>query len=517
VDAQPQHFAYLFEAKGIQRWVLEGDRLRDVAAASALLDWTARGPDDNSDDLLGQVLELTELSPTGISRRAGGAFVLHFREDELESFDRFWSLWRLAFMRLLPGLEFQEGLGAAPDPLAARDAAFDPANRISLGREGGSASLLPLSHPLGALCQRTGAPGVHRYRESGEIIDQVTLAKRRARALADGVGKRLEAGLGQAETLSWPTMFERDPADRGGIVFPLRDDDWIAVVHADISALGAFYKAVRDAEPEFGALREASAGIEAAVLAAARRAMRDVVLPEASGRVMPARPILIGGDDITLIVRGDLAIPFVASFLSALEEETERTVGVGLTGGAGVAFGGVKQPFYRLLRLAESLAGYAKAKAKAAAGQDRRPPSVLAFHRVTETALATTAKTFLEDRYPAGCQPYELGACKTSELADFAGLAAVRNALDAEDLRPGGLRAIRSELAQGRAAEADEAWARWRRMALGRLHGKDALERLDAALSLALSAAGPFDSLRMATGPAGGFPLFDAIEWRAVG
>src|SRR5260370_20000319 len=69
-----RHVAYLFEAKGIQRWILQGGRLRDITAASNLL---ARAASSDTNDLLESILGQAQFAPQ-FSRRAGGAFMLHY-------------------------------------------------------------------------------------------------------------------------------------------------------------------------------------------------------------------------------------------------------------------------------------------------------------------------------------------------------------------------------------------------------------------------------------------------------
>jgi hypothetical protein len=510
--------AYLFAAEGIQRWVMEGDKLRDIAAASALLAWTANS-DEN--DLLALVLDQTQFAARP-SRRAGGVFMLHFDDDAIDPFDRFRALWRLAFMRLLPGLEFVEALspGMANDGAAA-DEAYKPENQLSRGRENGPASLLPLGHPLSRLAPRTGRPATHLYKKSDEVIDAATEAKRRANGFRDEVGERLAEGL--RPSIRWPNLMPADPDDQedpGQARFPIGEDDWIAVAHADVSGLGEFFRKVRNGPTSVETVNNAAKAIEEAVMAAARTAAAKTLFNDkilGTDGIVPARPVLLGGDDITLILRGDVAIPFMACFLEALEVETEARIGERLTAGAGIAFGGAKQPFFRLLRLADGLCGYAKGKAKMAAASGARPASVLAFWRGTESALSAEAAILLT-REPKSCQPYCMGSQPAPNLPTFSGLKALCAALDSEPLQPGRLRDVRSllakprkpEAAESRNLEADEVWARWRQIATRR-GGESALEKLDDGLRRAWN--DPLLDTRDATCLA---PAFDAMDWLAI-
>lgn len=533
--------AYLFEAKGIQKWILEGGRLRHIAAASNIL---AACCQSTGQDLLATVMHAAAF-PATASRRAGGAFMLHFPVADTAAFDRFRALWRLVFCQIAPGLEFVESIGRGATDTEARTRAYDPARQIRPhgGRENTVASLLPLGHPLTQFAPRTGRPAVAGDR------DQVTESKRLQYNTGDAVGdKFLPRGAGAEPMCRWPNQMD-DEADTddtasGGVYFPFpRDDRWVAVMHADISALGAFYAAVGDAaagtknqiEVAFAAAR----AIEEAVIAAAQAATRQVLFPGAAPAalpVMPARPILLGGDDITIILRGDVALPFARVFLEQLETQSEQHLarfstaylsGEGsvrgpLTAAAGLAFGKAKQPFFRLLELAESLCGQAKGEAKKAAGGGR-PASVVSFLRVTESALAADAsemfdRLIVSKQRRLTAQPYRVGSIPAAGFADLADLDRLRGALTPR-LRAGRLREIRALWLQGLDDMAEEDWQRWQKMA--RRRHPDGLRQFSAQLASMLGEPPSADTAIFAKDSAGGVlanatPLFDAMEWNAI-
>lgn len=564
--ARDQH-AYLFEAKGIQKWILEGGRLRDIAAASNLL---ARCASSDGEDILASVIGQTALKPR-FSRRAGGAFMLHYAASECANFERFRALWRLTFMQIAPGLEFVESFGQGRSDLEARDDAYrGGGQRRYAGRENAAAALLPLGHPLIALAQRTGRPAVDAIRfgdGSAEYADLTGTSKWRADgAGGERVGAKFVSG---EERILWPNQMDVDPpggaedessddaSDHGTVrsrevAFPFEGEArWIAVMHADISALGAFYEAVGDAvraqstnpETARGIAFGAAAAIEKAVTAAALRATAEVLLPRArntaSGEwIMPARPILLGGDDITVILRGDAALPFTRVFLEALEVESEKhlrsfaspfkldrntSLVTNLSAAAGVAFGKSKQPFFRLLELAESLCGHAKRQAKDACRDGQRPASMLAFHRVTESALGGDAGVLFERLKISGtrrltAQPYLVGTLPADGFARLEDLDALRAAIALPDLKSGKLRELRALLLQKFEVEGEEAWQRWQKLASSRAAGdfaqfKSALQKM---LNETGEAPGGLPMFGASGVLAGATPIFDAIEWEAV-
>lgn len=406
--------AYLFEAKGIQRYVLDGGRLIDMTGASELVDFLARR---TNDDLLEEVLNATEFSgQCKLSRRAGGAFMLHFDIKNQTEFGRFRRLWRMAVQLLAPGLEFSETLrDACGDDKAALDDAYKNASPM---RHNSLAHQLPVAGPLIQRSQRTGLAVVGD--SNGEDVDAVTMAKRNAEEVfikAQQGGPLASRLLGNTEdniSWRWPRMMEADKNSGGAtVLMPFEGRErWLGVIHADVSGLGQtvqrFSGGLKTAPEMPGRFLNFSDKIAGCIEAAAQRAARDVLLSAAKRHkdadlrdIVPARPILLGGDDLTIIVRADLAIDFACVFLERLEALTEAELPeifrdieidlppVRLSACAGIAFIKSKQPFYLAGALAEDLCGYAKRKVKEIWDSNGAAPpaSAIAFHRITTSAI----------------------------------------------------------------------------------------------------------------------------------
>ena len=114
--------AYLFEAKGIQRYLFASGRMRDVVGGSDLVAQIASSDGTTASgkaDWIGEVLTnvpitvldvVTAGSPANevsFSRRASACFCLHGQRDALLRVRR---AIRLKVMRELPGLEFTDAL-----------------------------------------------------------------------------------------------------------------------------------------------------------------------------------------------------------------------------------------------------------------------------------------------------------------------------------------------------------------------------------------------------------------------
>jgi hypothetical protein len=195
------------------------------------------------------------------------------------------------------------------------------------------------------------------------------------------------------------------------------EDQWVGVVHIDGNGLGkvfldfgkdpttgeerydgteyavalsAFSRAVDGVT--VGAATDALDELEAAGLLAAHGAMGDP---------MPFVPLVLGGDDVTLICDGRLAIPFTRSFLVAFEKRAAESLelrdhldGMRLTACGGVAIAKAHFPFHGAYDLAEELLASAK-KVKtrvvdSAAGAFA-PCSALDFHVLHDSTFSTLA------------------------------------------------------------------------------------------------------------------------------
>jgi hypothetical protein len=431
-------WTYLFEAKGIQRHIFDSGRLPDLIGGSDLIAGLCRS-DDHDHGLIGDVAAAAGVN-LGFSRCAGGAFCAHADSEEAAADLR--ALWRLAVGLRHPGLEFTD----SPPTATQSDAEAVPAARAQMFplRENAGAAILPLGHPFAAFSPRTGRLAVAPPPQPDEApLDAVNRPQRlHGKALAHGrVRDRLAEMLApygpEGDSLLFPRHFDALEADLHNPAFPFAaGDERVAVVHADISGLGEIYGGLNasgaGAQDCFGVSR----AIEMAVADALRDASLAVLLPHAPGiagpssiksfldglpsevvrlkaldrerrafkrlfgadsehpdaafdgvRVMPARPVVAGGDDVTVIVRADLALDFAAALLAAIECRT-RDAFVGplarhglpaLSACAGVAVVAAGHPVMAGTTMAEGLCKRAKSVGKAASPYR----SALAFAVVT--------------------------------------------------------------------------------------------------------------------------------------
>ena len=119
------------------------------------------------------------------------------------------------------------------------------------------------------------------------------------------------------------------------------------------------------------------------------------VIEEAHGfsyNKLPICPVVLGGDDLTAIIRGDLALPYAKKFINEFERETSQGEMKNLlskanmdklTACGGIAYIKASFPFYYGYKLAEELCHAAKTDAKAI--NKENVPSCLMFHKVQDS------------------------------------------------------------------------------------------------------------------------------------
>ena len=212
------------------------------------------------------------------------------------------------------------------------------------------------------------------------------------------------------------------------------DTSWLAVIHADGNNLGATMQKMagelsRQSSGSYGeTFQQFSRLLDEATKSAAQKAYGETALKyldpiQGGNRVKePCRPILMGGDDLTLLIRADLALPFTKLFLKNFEEETKTRFGKlklhtlrnGLTACAGIAFIKESYPFHYGYKLAEALCTEAKKRAKARVEKAEITPSCLLFHKV-QGSFVDDYETITERELRAGKIGFDVGPYYVNE------------------------------------------------------------------------------------------------------
>lgn len=243
---------------------------------------------------------------------------------------------------------------------------------------------------------RTGNPAVSN--ENGDDIDKATQNKRYLNDKSKFKHTLYRKLLGD-ERLKDIKYFMSDNEQwvKG------KDKSYVAVIHIDGNSIGKIIPHLTgDNFKDFS--KKLQIATETSVQTAFRETYYDQTrLKDCYLDNIPFRPIVIGGDDITVICDAKNALNFTKSYLTEFEKASKKYLhGIiekpGLTACAGIAFVKAKYPFYYAVDLANNLCNTAKKNSKAI--NELKPPSSLRFHKV-ESSFYQNFETIRNEKLKA--------------------------------------------------------------------------------------------------------------------
>lgn len=478
---------YSFEAKEIQRFIMQSDKLRDMVGGSELVNQLCG--DFLRDSL--RAVGVSEPEQAIIAGAAGWARILFDDEGTARLFH---GSWPLLVNRFAPGLKVIQHLekndGFLPHAMAKSIKLLRVTRNLNTAD-------LPEVGPLVERYPRTGAPAVAWGKETHSKepvpVDRQTLRKTDTSKSTSLIGKITD----EFKDHVWPMDMDEIISD---------DSAYIAVIHADGNDLGAMVMSIAKhleshSDEAAEIYQTLSRVVEETTVSAVRKACEATLFEafrKGEGKKIPARPIVLGGDDLTMIVRADLALEFTEVFLREFELGSKEILKAqlgkyrinklpeSLTACAGVSFVKKAYPFSAAYHMAESLCEHTKRAAKADREKrtqgDRKAvvPSSLTFYRIT-TSMAEgfgevkskelTGRTHTPLKFWFG--PYAVGR----ERGDLPELNALRNLARAlDDIATGSIRTLIDTL-HGNPEDASAAYQRILQVA-----DKDKGEKLQKSL-----------------------------------
>lgn len=371
---------YLYGAsiQGIQNYIFQTNELKDIIGASKLVNEICH-------KFKAMYGEDSEHRGKMIVHAAGNIKCIFDDEDAcrdaVRNFPRF-------AMEMAPGITISQAVVKIKDDSEYAKKAEELEQRLHAQR----------NHPVKSLT--TGLMAIERSRKTGLPATTIKYAqdkKEKDEYLDEGiVAKRNEKGCDLYRKLTGEDI------KTGNRAYDTKDltghNDWIAVIHADGNGLG---EVVAELSGDYQRFKDFSDNLDKATIAAAQAAYtatKEKEEDEKANRTLEKlkiRPIVIGGDDLTVICRGDLAVKFVKEYLEAFEKETKERIGKKLTACAGIAFIKSSYPFYYGYDLAEALCGEAKKDAKSdkvKKANGNQAPSCLMFHKVQSSFVEDYAE-----------------------------------------------------------------------------------------------------------------------------
>ncbi len=402
---------------GVQRYVFASNRLRDAVVASWLVHW-ATAADGALHECGGEVL-----------LAGGGNAIVRFAD--LEKARDFVTRYTRRLYNEAPGLEvvvthraFDEGgLASALGHLQV-DVARAKLERMP------SAAQLGLS--VTAACRITGLPAAGVDPQGASIPLSRMVLRWRDRDVREHAMGRWDAFVDADARVALPPEIDDMGRTRG-------DTSLIGVVHIDGNGIGeriaTWQRQCVETSRSDDAVANELRAWATALDSAGRRSLKAVVdrvtgaidgearivgsipdlgfeLRRLDGKIiLPLRPVLLGGDDLTFLCDGRIALHLAEVALDSFSGEIPNLGAV--TACAGVALVPAHTPFDRAYELAEALCGAAKARRREKSDSGSWIDWHIGAPRPGEAVGDLRARAFAHRLGSAQlrltCRPYRLG------------------------------------------------------------------------------------------------------------
>lgn len=408
-----KYYLYGASIQGIQSFILQTDKLKDIVGASELVekictdffyDFKEPGNENN-----GTIIEAAGNIKYLFSDYEKCKYaVLEFPKKVMEA---------------APGITVSQAVIAYDDAKNFEDAI----NKLELRLKSQRNKQYTSTHALMSMrrSRQTALPVTKVYKD--DYIDESTAAKRET---ANDEMKHPVINLSKK-------CFGKEKLKAENIAFNIEDitdrNDWVAIIHADGNGLGLIVQKVGKHKEDF---KKFSDSLGKATEEAAQNAYNKISNRFEDKERIPIRPVVLGGDDFTVICRADFAIEYTQHFLKEFEVATEKYLGdllkeykvfknneTKLTACAGIAYIKSSYPFHYGYRLSDELCTHAKKNSRKDRDKDEVIPSSLMFHKVQdsfaesyEDIIARELTTIDEISFKYG--PYYLSSNDNKPLID---------------------------------------------------------------------------------------------------
>ncbi len=397
---------YLYGAsvQGIQGFIFETKKLREIAGASQLVDNISSIDWDNKKELSEfekYCQPFHKVNRDNIVMSAAGNIKYKVEDDKIlkqivKGFPKY-------IANYAPGITISQAVVEIKDSDDIQKSIDELEDKLKAQRNIVS---MPIDTGFMGLERARRNGGVAFYKDGDDYQDRGMFLKTPLKDKhSDNHWLNENKKLTDNDTLKLFKKFSQFDVNAHDVPFDLNEltkkkdnNSWIAIIHADGNGLGKVLTNMSNnviAENREKAFIEFSKSLDKATISAAQRAFKETI-PQLKGKeTYPIRPVVLGGDDLTVIIRADLAYDFTKAYLIAFEEETSKEFESlkkydkdikGLTACAGIAYIKDSYPFHYGVRLAESLVGEAKKISKSdeiAIKVDKNViPSSLAFYKV---------------------------------------------------------------------------------------------------------------------------------------
>ncbi len=381
--------AYLYGSaiQGIQSFIFETNKLKEIIGASEIVEQLSY---EKFNDLF-------NLNEENFIMHAAGNIKLIIKEKE--TVERIVRMWPKAVEEMAPSLTLSQAVVNFGERLRKKHIDFLE-KRLQISKNKAAISQ-PLSLMAVTRSRRTGKPAIdwNDYNNKPrDIASKLKQDKGHNEAPQNLMSKSInDKKIGR----------ELYPFDISDMLLEGEDTGWLAVIHADGNSLGKIIQGMAEKLQENGdnlkeAFKKFSKALDESTINAVKCAVEQIVIPNISdikNTKLPFRPVVIGGDDLTIIIRADLALEFTERYLVEFQSETKKNLknlvetfklqefDDGLTACAGISYMKVSYPFHYAVNLAENLCADAKKVSKEI--NKINVPTSISFHKIQDSFVDT--------------------------------------------------------------------------------------------------------------------------------
>src|SRR5690606_6394533 len=338
---------------------------------------------------------------------------VEFKEDEVDYLDQLIVGFPISVMEKAPGITMSQVVVEFKEGQIFKDVIDEIEKRLKTQR---SIISKPMDVGFMGLAKDRKAGGIGIFlnesegylkEEKDEILSSSTKAKRAA--AKSKTHTKLFEKTSSIQNIKEEALTEITELSTNFV------NNWIAVIHVDGNGVGKLIQELsaklegKGYDENRKAFGDFSKNLELSTERAAWAAFEEVFTEDKTGdrinknkdNKFPFRPVICGGDDLTVIIRADLALEYTKKFIEAFQAHTKSTLcslkrdheidtfSKGLTACAGNTYIKNSYPLHYALNLSETLCKEAKklVKDKAKAEGKQLPESSIAFYKVQESFI----------------------------------------------------------------------------------------------------------------------------------
>jgi hypothetical protein len=439
VKQKKQKMKYLFGAsvQSIQSYIFQTNKLKEIIGGSEIVENICKKQYDG-------------LKDEAILLNAAGNIKYVF--DDLEKCKVFVRKFKKEILKEAPGIQICQAVVEYSE--LTKEVIYKLENKLKAQKNKLEPNIRG-GYMVVETARRTGRPGVTwSSGDNREVLDEAQKVK-----------------IKQSEAATKTLVSKIISVKDSNVKFPLnveeivnnRENSWLAVIHADGNNIGQFIiNMFNKVKPENTtvALKKFSAILNESTEAACKYAY-DKVIKVQEGETIPMRPLILGGDDFTAVIRGDLALEFTKEYLLKFEEYTKfnfKTLVTdfeelrdylenGFSACAGIAYIKVNYPLHYGVKLADDLCKHSKKVSKKLS--TTFPPTSLMFHKVHSSFIEDYEEIQKKELTTKEGLKFDFGPYFTKEQKEFSkieDLEKLIKSLKAKDSPAAGLRNWLTEL-----------------------------------------------------------------------